>query len=100
HNDTYRRSPTEADVPFDFRAGETMQNVEPGGEQGCNDVRPIGNRVDVRVFDLEEIEPRQGHAGKEQNQTRREQPETHAHRAAIGAVVSILDVQNAEQDNW
>ena len=45
-----RRSPASSDLPVDARAGESVEDVEPERHYRRDDMRPIGDRSQVRVF--------------------------------------------------
>src|SRR5581483_6570636 len=63
-----RGAPAQPGAPFDPRAGEAMEDIEPQYEEGRDHVRPVGDRTQMRilepdVFKLENIQAGEQHAG-------------------------------------
>src|SRR5580765_604549 len=55
HNCSDRHAPARANVPFDARSSQSMQDIEPNRQQRSNDMHPVESGAEVWVLDDEEI---------------------------------------------
>ena len=96
-----RGGPAESDLPFDARTGEPVQDVQPEGHDRCDDVRPISDRPQLRVFqadvfELKNVDARQGQPRDQRDQAGGEQQVADLHRPAVRTIVRVADVDDSE----
>ena len=64
HDDSDCGGPAQSELPLDPGPGEPVQNVNPNGGQGRDDICPVSERANLwilqsKVFELENVESRQ-----------------------------------------
>src|SRR5256885_5418957 len=97
--DSTRAHPAQSHAQFDARSSEPMQDVEPYRHEWRDDMRPVCAGAQRRIFQIKypananERQPRE-----QQQQAHPKQQVSDAHRTAIWAVVSILNMEGAEDD--
>ena len=98
HKGRDHRAEASGPLPFDPRPGESMFHIEPDRQDRRGDVQPVTDAPDRRIADLEDAEPHQHQARRQDHQGAREEDQAVPHRRLVRALPGRRQVAESESE--